>query len=208
MLKEYEQEKLWDTMSFLCENNKIQQAETVLKMIVKETLEELKHSTDVLNDLTFHVSPPAHKAISELRKLDKTIREHINQHDLELANEAFLKYLAQISEDQNHIIGTLLSKKYNLPETSYSKEYYRVGEVAKKLGLSEQTIRRHCEENKYPGAFKTKGGHWRIPTSLFRTSNRQDRVAEQFFKRLDEKNKMGGDDVDEFNLHWMMQTRL
>jgi excisionase family DNA binding protein len=43
-------------------------------------------------------------------------------------------------------------------------EYLTVLEVAGKLHLHPETIRRHCRGNKIPGA-KQFGGYWRIPAS-------------------------------------------
>lgn len=201
MLKQ-EKRSLWDTLTFLMESNHTQQAELVLKMVVKETLEKLHHPTDILDRMTFRI--PSQRNMKDLRELDLSIEDYVEHHNFERANELFLNYVSQISDNHQKFVALLLTgknKKDDLNEARNEFEgYYRVGEVAHKLGLSDQTIRRHCENGRYPGAFKTEGGHWRIPRSLFRTTDEQDRKAEEFFERIDQKNKEGGEDVDEFNL--------
>lgn len=41
--------------------------------------------------------------------------------------------------------------------------FLTTSEVAKRRGVSTQTIRNMCEAGKIPGAERTSGGHWRIP---------------------------------------------
>ena len=79
------------------------------------------------------------------------------------------------------------------------KAYYTTTEVAKKLGLSDQTIRNMCEQERFKGAYRSNGGHWRIPTDNFITSREQDERAEKILQKIDQKNKEVGD-VDEFDL--------
>lgn len=78
-------------------------------------------------------------------------------------------------------------------------QYYKPNEVAKRLGLSDQTIRRMCENGKFKEAFKTDGGHWRIPEDDFVATRKQDRKAEQVLEHIDMKNNEVGD-IDEFDL--------
>ena len=42
-------------------------------------------------------------------------------------------------------------------------------EVAKSLGKNPRTIRRWCERRFVPGAYRTKGGHWRIRKMTLKT---------------------------------------
>lgn len=71
--------------------------------------------------------------------------------------------------------------------------------MAKKLGLSGQTVRRLCDKGKFEGAYKTDGGHWKIPQDAFITTNEQDKKAESVLRRIDAKSKEAGE-VDEFDL--------
>jgi excisionase family DNA binding protein len=81
------------------------------------------------------------------------------------------------------------------------KTYYTTSEAAKKLGLSDQTIRRMCESGRFKRAHRSCGenGHWRIPEENFITTREQDQKAEEILEHLDQKNKEAGD-VDEFDL--------
>lgn len=72
-------------------------------------------------------------------------------------------------------------------------EFYTPSQVAKKLGLSGQTIRRMCEKGKFPEAYQTDGGHWKIPKHLFITTDEQDRKAAEVLERIDQKNRQAGD---------------
>jgi hypothetical protein len=56
-----------------------------------------------------------------------------------------------------------------------------------------------CEKGKFPGAFKTNGGHWRIPEDRFITTRDQDERAEIVLERIDKKSNEYGA-ADEFNL--------
>ncbi|WP_404451836.1 helix-turn-helix domain-containing protein [Virgibacillus necropolis] len=85
------------------------------------------------------------------------------------------------------------------PTVQIETNYFTPSEVAKKLGLSGQTIRRLCDKGKFEGAYKTDGGHWKIPQDAFITTNEQDQKAESVLRRIDEKNQEAGE-VDEFDL--------
>ena len=37
-------------------------------------------------------------------------------------------------------------------------------DVARILGVNARTVKRWAEAGKLPGAFRTPGGHWRIPS--------------------------------------------
>ncbi len=80
-----------------------------------------------------------------------------------------------------------------------TKLYYTTYEVADKLGVTPQTVRRMVELKKFPGAVQTDGGHWRIPQELFKTTKEQDRRAEDALTQLDKK-VMDAGEFDEFNL--------
>jgi excisionase family DNA binding protein len=59
----------------------------------------------------------------------------------------------------NEYVGVLVAEK---------AEVYSSTEAAEILGVSDQTIRRWCEKRKYPDAYQTDGGHWRIPKKYFK----------------------------------------
>ncbi|MEM5018639.1 helix-turn-helix domain-containing protein [Metabacillus indicus] len=74
-------------------------------------------------------------------------------------------------------------------------------EAAEIGGVSDQTIRRWCERGKFPEAFKTDGGHWRIPKKYFKMSLQEARKADAKMKQADEdtRRELGGN-LDEFDL--------
>jgi excisionase family DNA binding protein len=84
---------------------------------------------------------------------------------------------------------------------SDKENYVTPSEAAQIGGVSDQTIRRWCEKGKFPEAFKTDGGHWRIPKKYFKMSLQQSQRADAFMKKVDEETrKQLGGDVDEFDL--------
>jgi len=62
------------------------------------------------------------------------------------------------------------------------------GQVAKKFGVSNQTILNWIENGKIE-ATQTPGGHWRIPAHQFRTTEEQDEKFDKFLKRMWDKHK-------------------
>jgi len=42
----------------------------------------------------------------------------------------------------------------------------RVGDVARRVGLTRQHMTRLCRNGDVPGAYQTAGGHWRVGDSL------------------------------------------
>lgn len=62
------------------------------------------------------------------------------------------------------------------------------GEVAKKLGVSTQTVVNWIESGKLK-AFRSPGGHYRIPAHQFKTTEKEDAEFDDFFKRQQEKYK-------------------
>lgn len=81
------------------------------------------------------------------------------------------------------------SKITGLETGEEEKKYYTTSEAAKKLGVSDQTIRRMCERGKFKGASRAGGdGHWRIPEENFITTSEQDKKAERILQQIDKKN--------------------
>jgi excisionase family DNA binding protein len=46
-------------------------------------------------------------------------------------------------------------------------DFYTTSKAAEIGGVSDQTIRCWCEKGKFPDAYQTEGGHWRIPQKYF-----------------------------------------
>lgn len=84
-------------------------------------------------------------------------------------------------------------------ESIADESFYTTSEAAKKLGLSDQTISRMCEQGKFKGAkLVAENGKCRIPEENFFTSRTQDKEAEMVLQRIDKKNE-GAGNVDEFD---------
>ncbi|UOF89525.1 helix-turn-helix domain-containing protein [Fodinisporobacter ferrooxydans] len=203
MLMEHDHEKLWDAAIFLAEHDRLSEMEPIIKVLLGETLNTLEKPTYVIHQLDIALSSiDSTEDLSHLKTLETTIKQYMKAGDLQSAHKVLIEYISAVAVNRNDIIASLLS--FNPESIQDSDEaiegFYRVGEVAKKLGVSTQTVKRHCEEGRFPGATKTPGGHWRIPKSLFRTTDEQDAKAEKTLRRLDEKNRAGGEVDDEFNL--------
>lgn len=72
------------------------------------------------------------------------------------------------------------------------------GDVAKKLGVSNQAVINWIEADKMK-AFRSPGGHYRIPSDQFRTTDEQDATSEAIFEKLWAKRE-GMPTVDEDDL--------
>ncbi|HYG36576.1 MAG TPA: hypothetical protein VEC99_17415 [Clostridia bacterium] len=87
------------------------------------------------------------------------------KHDAEKAWQAELdRMIREDIEDTNAALGikarpvASYKDRKNLPEGSLQH-------LAKKLGISQRQARRICEKGFVPGAFRTPGGHWRVPST-------------------------------------------
>ncbi len=82
-----------------------------------------------------------------------------------------------------------------------NKDIYTSSEAAEIGSVSDQTIRRWCEKGKFPEAYQTEGGHWRIPQKYFKVTLHEARVADSYMKKTHVNNKEHfGEDVDEFDI--------
>jgi excisionase family DNA binding protein len=221
-LMDQEQENLWDSVQILSQIN-VEKAKAVFKVTIEKSLQQLGITFPVFS--TIRLSVPSTDRLSQLRQIEKKMREAYAHQEKEKAYEYLVDYIEQLSqmtEDdplmvRKKLLASLLNerhkrklkwsaKKYRLSASlapllskQVAAAYYTTSEVAKKLGLSDQTIRRMCEKGKFPGAYKTDGGHWRIPREIFITTPEQDERAEEVLQRIDIKNQKAGY-VDEFDL--------
>lgn len=210
-----EQENLWASVETLATIN-TEQAEAVLKTTVERSLKQMGFTTPAITSLSFKITDPQY--VMELHLIERKIKHQLNRDDLEAAYELLIDYLEKVSqmtdEDsaaiRKKLIASLMASKAKpslkrsfLNHSSIQKKitssYYSPSEAAKKIGLSDQTIRRMCEKGKFDGAYKTDGGHWKIPKNNFITTDEQDARAKAFFERIDVKNQEAGQ-VDEFDL--------
>ncbi|KYD31053.1 MULTISPECIES: helix-turn-helix domain-containing protein [Bacillaceae] len=221
-LMDQEQENLWDSVQILSQIN-AEKAKAVFKVTIEKSLQQLGITVPVFS--TIRLSVPSTDRLSQLRQIEKKMREAYAHQEKEKAYEYLVDYierLSQMTEDdplvvRKKLLASLLNERYKrkpkwsakryrlsaslapLLSKQVAAAYYTTSEVAKKLGLSDQTIRRMCEKGKFPGAYKTDGGHWRIPRKIFITTPEQDERAEEALQQIDIKNQKAGY-VDEFDL--------
>lgn len=93
------------------------------------------------------------------------------------------------------INATDLNQSRYAPKTSIMLS---TGDVAKKLGVSNQAIINWIENGKMK-AFRSSGGHYRIPEEQFRTTDEQDATSEAIFVKLWAKRE-GMPPIDEADL--------
>lgn len=211
----YEQEQLWDTVKLLYSIDK-NKAKILLKITIEKSLQLMNLPTSFISKIDFSIPDEAY--LLQLKDLDSHIQEQLSKPAPERVYEDVVEYInmiSHISDDpvytSKKILASMLAeqgKNFYIKEQSlksiYSvekdeKRYYTPNEAAKKLGLSDQTIRRMCEKEKFQGAYKTEGGHWRIPENIFVTTRGEDKSAEDVIKHIDRKNSKAGE-VDEFDL--------
>lgn len=72
-------------------------------------------------------------------------------------------------------------------------EVYTSSEAAEILGVTKLTILRWCDQNKFPEAYQTDGGHWRIPQKYFKISFEQARKRKTYEQQLNEFNALKGE---------------
>lgn len=226
MMIDKEQETLWDTVKLLVKQQDVEKAEVVLKATIEKSLHLMNLYTPIVANLHFCI--PDEQFLNELKYLDIDLRKKISNQISEQIFEEIIDYIQMISEitvnpqDTNKkMLASILAKKTKqdarlrrIGPTPLSKKvqngvitavkkdkkiFYSTSEVAYKLGLSDQTIRRMCESGKLKGAYRSYGGHWRIPEENFITTKEQDIKANEILEHLDKKNQEMGD-VDEFDL--------
>lgn len=210
-----EQEKLWASVETLSTIN-TEQAEAVLKTTVERSLSQMGFTTPAISSLSLKIADP--QSVLDLHQIEQKIKHQLKNKDRELAYELLIDYLSKLSEmtdkdpsvihkkliaslmansAKNSLRASLVNRPIRHQKTENS--FYSPSEAAEKIGLSDQTIRRMCEKGKFAGAYKTDGGHWRIPKANFITTDQQDKRAKAFFDRIDVKNHKAGN-VDEFDL--------
>lgn len=217
VLKENEQEKLWEFISTLTkedEASKKEMAASLVKMLIGNRLSSLGYWTDFLQNVT--LTNLSDETVYNIKEKDLSISKNYyyyqkNPEELRKSIASILRTIYKLSDENqkedtlDSIFISLLYKESDDKidnknrDSQFDSGYFTTGDVAKKLGLSEQSVRRQCEKGRYPDASKTDGGHWRIPIKYFRTTKEQDTEADKTLQQIDKKNKEARA-VDEFDL--------
>ncbi|MET1249076.1 helix-turn-helix domain-containing protein [Sporolactobacillus sp. STCC-11] len=212
-----DQIEMWDSVQTLLKINR-EQAKVVLKATIERSFRQVGVVLPELSSLSLKL--PEQDELNQLKQLEKKLTNAAEQQQI---NDDFIaEYIDRLIQltatnqpkFRKAVTVSLLKQgrvKHRINRTAYTqpvmiaslkeetKPFYTPKEVGKKLGLSDQTIRRFCEKGKFSEAYQTEGGHWRIPRDAFITTSKQDEHSDTFLQRIDEKNRRGGD-ADEFNL--------
>lgn len=210
-----EEDILWETVELLYEQQHYEKVGAILKTVVQRIFALLHVPTDVLDGFSFEISSTT--VIMGLHKQERIIRKQVISQDIERAAVAFQAYLTMLepllpptqrSGWMQQIMSRLVVSHYaqisdvssrwgsseNVHEqrAPYVSSVYTSKEAATVIGVSDQTIRRWCEAGKYPEAYQTEGGHWRIPQSYFKLNPAQARQRDDFAVKLNEYNAQYG----------------
>lgn len=230
-LKEWRSsEGLWKATLILVQGQHFSEAYEVMKVIAVQALQSISGANVFPAFLIPLNKTLDEKEILAIQSIAYEIDELIQQKETERAADRITEYLGRIihlfSESQTEaenmykkVVKALIESKMTNPDSDqFSKisepaEMYRVdteyknrdyattSEAAEIGGVSDQTIRRWCEKGKFPGAYQTEGGHWRIPQKLFKVTLQQAREADAWMKKVDEDTRRQlGDDIDEFDI--------
>lgn len=212
MIREREEELLWDTVTLLKDQNLMENALALFKSLIERTFSTLKVPTQFLEELK--INTPTNEMVSQIRSLDKEIYQALKDDNTLQAYEYLVDYIEELSEvipesNRKKIIAKFLFTHYlndttkevivPIPLEVEREDVFTSTEAAEIIGVSDQTIRRWCEKGKYPDAYQTEGGHWRIPKKHFKISIEQARKRNSFEERLNQFNMKEGEVTeDEF----------
>ncbi|GAA0293155.1 excisionase family DNA binding protein [Gracilibacillus halotolerans] len=211
MSREHDDELLWETVVLLKDQNLTENALALFKSLINRTFSTLNVPTNFLEEL--NIQPPTGETLSQIRSLDKEIYQALKSQDTLQAYKYLVDYIKEFSEvipgsDQKEVMAKLLytcclndtpNEILRPIHIEENEEFLTSTEAAEIIGVSDQTIRRWCEKGKYPDAFQTEGGHWRIPKKYLKISYKQARKRNSFEDRLDQFNmKVGEVSGDEY----------
>ncbi|MFC5465759.1 helix-turn-helix domain-containing protein [Lederbergia graminis] len=217
MYREHEEEVLWDTVTILKDQNRYENALVLFKSLIERTFSALRLPTSFLDEVKIEL--PSTEYMIRIRTQDKMIYESLKSKDMMGAYENLVDYIEKLSEvfpeaDQKKILAQIIADQTQIrmesvissstatiplqEEVDYVNSYSTL-EAAEIIGVSDQTIRRWCEDGKYPSARKTSGNRWRIPKEYFKITLEEARKRKAFEQQLNKFNAGHGEgDEDEF----------
>src|SRR5690606_2228579 len=202
MYREHEEEVLWDTVTILKDQNRYENALVLFKSLIERTLSALRLPTSFLDEVKIEL--PSTEYMIRIRTQDKMIYESLKSKDMMGAYENLVDYIEKLSEvfpeaDQKKILAQIIADQAQIrmesvissstatiplqEEVDYVNSYSTL-EAAEIIGVSDQTIRRWCEDGKYPSARKTSGNRWRIPKEYFKITLEEARKRKAFEQQL------------------------
>ncbi|MCO7175415.1 helix-turn-helix domain-containing protein [Sporolactobacillus kofuensis] len=215
----YDQKEMWNSIQTLSKIN-VEQAKAVLNVTIQRSFRHFGIVLPVSSSQSLTLPEP--EELQRLQQLEGELNDSLEKNNDLRFEELLAEYIEQMSTLTANDLSSVRNKilpsatrhrrgkrvHYQLYREKNAavlllkredKPFYTPKEVGVKLGLSDQTIRRMCEKGKFPNAYQTDGGHWRIPREAFITTSMQDEQAETILQRIDKKNLQSGD-IDEFNL--------
>ncbi|MCD7034599.1 helix-turn-helix domain-containing protein [Metabacillus sp. GX 13764] len=208
-LIEKDHENLWSAIWTLSSQELFDQSKTLIKLAIENTLTGTPFSNLIEEIHSINPSPNPFKKedaekFMEIEKQLMNTSSFENENtklDAKLAIIDYLELISKILDDsQEELRKKLLANLITLEEKPSNKAAgISPKEASIILGVSDQTIRRMCEKGKFPGAYKTDGGHWKIPSSHFKITKAQASQIELDIKDIRKKAIEGGE-VDEFDV--------
>lgn len=219
-MKQRDQEDLllWDAASELIRLGNTELAIPVLREAVRGSFSMMQEPLKFLDKIAIKI--PTEEQIQSLKAYDSAILQALIHRSFDEAGDRYSRYIdalqdlfeeGESEEMKKKLFGQLLKASYEsqepsslvheqvAPYTTAESTAYTTTEAAEIINVSDQTIRRMCEKGKFPEAYKTGGGHWRVPKKHFMVSLEQARNRKKNIQPLIDKAKAGGD-VDEFDL--------
>lgn len=188
-------------------NNHISIKSTVSNHHLEITSEDEERIKEYCNGIADSIHPK--EKLDYLKDLGKLLSK--------ITNDSFFEEIVHTQERQlfsnvsnfSNVTSNIKLSKNNYNNTKFSSKLspeafpneYTTGDVAKILGVSKETVRRMCENGRFPEAHKTNGRHWRIPNKYFKINVNEAEKAKQFMEPLDRKTKEQlGESVDDLEL--------
>lgn len=217
--RHHEDALLWDSTLALIRADQPDLAVSVLRKAIESSFAAVNQTVEFLNRVTLKI--PSEEQIRSLKAFDSAIQQAVKNGHFDEAGDRYAQYLKALQgifedcedlEIEKMFLGQLLKTSYQSKNTAnlvkehaaaYTTEAkaYTTSEAAEILHVSDQTIRRMCEKGKFPDAYKTVGGHWRVPSKYFKITPEEARMREEGMASIDRKTKeIVGRDIDEFNV--------
>ncbi len=216
---------LWKSVYVLVQGQHHEEAIEVLKTIAQQAINSIGGQVSA-TDLPSNIHSKVDEVeITDIISLAKQINELVLQKNQMKASSLMSDYIervisllfssqADVENFKREILISIIHKRMkeqsaaslihepNAQVVEYKEsEYVTTKEAAVIGGVTDQTIRRWCEKGKFPEAFQTEGGHWRIPQKYLKTNSNQAESAEKWIRKLDNNTKNHiGEAIDEFDI--------
>lgn len=199
---------LWDAASALIRSEYADLAVPVVRKAIESSFSMIQEPLEFLGKAS--IKTPTVEQLHSLKAFDCAIQQALKHQNFDEVGERYDQYVEALQEVFEEVEGGEMKKKLfgQLLRTSYQSntasgfvheqaspyitaepKAYTTTEAAEIIHVSGQTIRRMCEKGKFPDAYKTEGGHWRVPQKYFRITFEQARQRKKNTQPLIEKAK-------------------